>query len=110
MFADARHAEVRDRDGRRIGTLEQVYSAADGGEPLWLEVAGGLYGMARAVAPAVGARREGRTIVLDVTAERVAHAPSLDPRDGITAAEHAELAAHYRSQDGHDSDTVGNHG
>lgn len=100
VFADARHTGVRDRDGRRLGTLEQVLVSADTGRPLWVEVAGGLYGMARTIAPAGGARREGRTVVLDTTADLVAHAPTIDPEDGLTSAEHAELAAHYGSLTG----------
>lgn len=95
VFADARHAEVRDRAGRRLGTLEQGFLSSETGHPLWVEVSGGLFGMAHAIAPAAGARREGDALVLDVSADAVGHAPTLDPEDGITAVEDAELRAHY---------------
>lgn len=99
VFADARHAEAHDRDGRRIGALEQVFLSAEDGRPLWVEVAGGLFGMDRTVIPAEGARRSGDVIILDVTVELVHRAPTIDPLDGITAAEHSRLATHYGRRD-----------
>ena len=100
----ARHAEVVDRHGARLGTLEQVYRVADDAQSTpvarWLEVASPPFGMAVHLVPAPGARLEdsdgpGVRVRVDTTAERALASPTIDPRDGLTAGEDADLAAHY---------------
>ena len=94
-LTEARDFEVVDRQGRRIGTLSQIYVHADTGRPRWVQVAGGLYGMATHLAPASLARVVDERVVLDAPAVVITHAPALDPGDGITADEESVLEAHY---------------
>lgn len=98
----ARDLEVVDRDGRRIGTLTQIYVHTETGRPRWVQVAGGLYGMATHLAPAALARVADGKVVIDAPAALVTHAPALDPGDGITADEESALEAHYSGERGWD--------
>lgn len=92
---DARGFDVVDRSGSSVGELVQLYVAPDGGRPRWLEVAGGLHGMARYLVPACAARVADVRVDLDLDAGLVRLSPTLDPGDGLSAREERALFTHY---------------
>ncbi|MCU1433015.1 MAG: hypothetical protein JWP95_2120 [Actinotalea sp.] len=83
-------------DGKRIGTVEQVFLDAATGRPAWVTVRTGLFGTAESFVPLEGASTEGDDIRVPFHKDLVKDAPRIDSSDGrLTPRDEQELYRHY---------------
>jgi uncharacterized protein (TIGR02271 family) len=91
-----RGATVRDRDGEKIGTVDQLYMDTRTAQPEWMTVKTGLFGMRTTFVPIEGARPEGEDAVrVPYEKERVKDAPTIEPDQELTQPEEQRLYSHY---------------
>ena len=91
-----RGATVRDRDGEKIGTVDDLYfdEATDKAE--WMTVKTGLFGMKTTFVPVEGAQPAGEDeLRVPYEKDRVKGAPSIDPDHELTQGEEQELYRFY---------------
>ena len=108
--------DVRTTSGDKIGSLGQIYVDLSTGEPSWVTVQTGLFGMSESFVPLEGATDNGKDIVVNYDKETVKDAPRIDADRDLSPDEEATLYAHYgmtsgsghRDRDkGRDSDKKG---
>ena len=73
--------DLTDRDGEKIGRIEEIYLDADTGEPEWALVHTGLLGSKRSFVP--------------LAKDAVKDAPGVEPNGQLSDDEEAALIAHY---------------
>jgi uncharacterized protein (TIGR02271 family) len=94
-------------DGQKIGSIGQVYVDDSTGEPSFVTVKTGLFGLAESFVPLQDASVTGSDIRVAYTKDEVKDAPRVDPDGRITPTEEQRLYAHYglSSRGGHTSGT-----
>jgi uncharacterized protein (TIGR02271 family) len=98
QFTDAYEFEGRtllDRDGEKIGKIDEVYTDREGGEPEWVLVHTGLFGTKKHFVPLSDAMPAGEDVRASVTKESVQDAPSIDPGLELSEEEERTLYQHY---------------
>jgi uncharacterized protein (TIGR02271 family) len=90
-----RGADLLDRDGGKIGTIEEIYLDADTGEPEWALVNTGLFGTKSSFVPIREASQEGEALQVPYEKSQVKDAPKMDPDGQLSQREEAELYRHY---------------
>ncbi len=98
QFTDAYEFQGRtlvDRDGQKVGTVDEVYTDREGGQPEWALVHTGLFGMKKHFVPLSGAAPAGEDIRADVTKDDVKDAPSIEADGQLSEAEERTLYEHY---------------
>lgn len=65
-------------DGAKIGSIGQVYTDDDNGQPTWATAKTGLFGTSESFVPLEGARIEGNDVVVPYTKDQVKDAPRVD--------------------------------
>jgi uncharacterized protein (TIGR02271 family) len=97
-FTDAyewRGRDVVGSDGEKIGTVDEVYLDTASGEPEWLSINTGLFGLKSSFAPIQGAQPEGGSVRLAYTKEQVKDAPGVEPDQELNDSEERTLWDHY---------------
>jgi uncharacterized protein (TIGR02271 family) len=97
-FTDAydwRDREVIGSDGEKIGTVDEVYLDTDDGDPKWLSVNTGLFGMKSSFVPLQGADPSGESVHVAYTKEQVKDAPNIAPDAELSVEEEQALYSHY---------------
>jgi uncharacterized protein (TIGR02271 family) len=92
---DFRGRSLIDRDGEKIGTVDEVYMDQEGGQPEWALVQTGLFGMKRSFVPIKDATASGEEVRVPVLKEQVKDAPKVDAEGALTEAEERQLFEHY---------------
>jgi uncharacterized protein (TIGR02271 family) len=92
--------EWRDRtvvgsDGEKIGTVDEVYLDTHSGEPEWLSVNTGLFGMKSSFVPLQGAQPSGEDVRVAYTKDEVKDAPGIKPDEELSDGEERELWGYY---------------
>jgi stress response protein YsnF len=103
-FTDAyemRGRTVVDRNGEKIGKLDEVYLDDHSNAPEWAAVNTGLFGMKSSLVPLAGAKPSGEDVQVAFTKDQVKDAPSVEPDGELSSDEETELFRHY----GHEGDT-----
>lgn len=98
QFTDAYAFEGRtllDRDGDKIGKIDEVYTDREGGHPEWALVHTGLFGTKKHFVPLSGATPAGEDVRATVTKESVKDAPSIDTGQELSEEEERTLYRHY---------------
>jgi uncharacterized protein (TIGR02271 family) len=90
-----RDRDVIGSDGEKIGTVDEVYLDTASGEPEWLSINTGLFGLKSSFAPIQGARPEGGAVQLAYTKEQVKDAPGVEPDQELNDSEERALWSHY---------------
>jgi uncharacterized protein (TIGR02271 family) len=90
-----RGRELCDRDGDKIGSIEEIYLDADSGEPEWALVNTGLFGTKSTFVPLHDADEAEGTLRVPVDKRTVKDAPKVDPDGELSQPEEAELYRHY---------------
>jgi len=91
-----RGCEMVDRDGDKIGTIEEIYLDADTRRPEWAVVKTGLFGRGHKFVPLKGADREGDYVRARYDKGQVKDAPDLDLLDGdLSVDEEQRLYEYY---------------
>lgn len=94
-IADWKGQDVVDRDGEKIGKLEEVYSEVGRNEPAIGAVKTGVIGRGRHLVPLTGASLGRGYIRVTVTKDEVKAAPTVDSSGQMTREEEIAYAGHY---------------
>jgi hypothetical protein len=88
--------EVRDKDGETIGTVEQVWTDAEG-RGAWAVVGAGFMGLKPAPVPLENAEQQDDALVVPFDKKQVENAPMADPLvdEPLTPEEVDRLHEHY---------------
>jgi uncharacterized protein (TIGR02271 family) len=89
-----------DRDGGRIGTIDAIYLDDRTGQPEWLTVKTGLFGLRESFVPAAEARAEGDTVRVPYEKSQVKDAPNVDTDGALSHDEESRLYRHYGLSEG----------
>ena len=96
---DWRGRTVVDRDGEKIGTLEEIY-LDDSERPTWGSIQTGLFGLRQSLAPLSEAQLDGEHLRLPYERGHVTDAPNVDPDVQLTVEEEERLYRHYGRAEG----------
>ncbi|WP_030426773.1 DUF2382 domain-containing protein [Allokutzneria albata] len=92
LFGD----EVYDRHGEKIGKVGQVYLDDQTGQPVWVTVRTGLFGMKESFVPLNQANVNGDEVHVHVSKDQVKGAPRMDADGGhMSRAEEQQLYSYY---------------
>jgi sporulation protein YlmC with PRC-barrel domain len=90
-----RGAEVIDRDGDKVGTLEEIYFDEQTRKPEWALVKSGLFGQRSIFVPLIGATHEADHVRVRYDKDEIKDAPKVDPEGGLTQDQEEEVYRHY---------------
>jgi uncharacterized protein (TIGR02271 family) len=88
-----------DRDGDKIGKIEDVYLDRSSGEPEWIAVKTGLFGSNVSFVPIHGATSDGDDVRADYEKGLIKDAPNVDPDGELSPEEERRLYQHYGRSD-----------
>jgi uncharacterized protein (TIGR02271 family) len=84
-----------DRDGDKVGSIENVYLDDETGRPEWLTVKTGLFGTRSTFVPIAEARAEGDDVRVPYEKAHVKDAPNVDADGALSQEEESQLYRHY---------------
>jgi uncharacterized protein (TIGR02271 family) len=84
-----------DRDGDKIGKIDDVYEDKQSGRPEWALVNTGLFGTKKTFVPLRGAQPTGEDIRVPLEKAHVKDAPRIDADGELSESEERELFTHY---------------
>jgi sporulation protein YlmC with PRC-barrel domain len=90
-----RGEDLSDRDGEKIGRIEEIYLDADSSEPEWALVHTGLFGSKRNFVPLADATEVDGQLRVPLEKGTVKEAPKIEPDGQLTKSEEAKLYRHY---------------
>jgi uncharacterized protein (TIGR02271 family) len=90
-----RGMDLRDRDGDKIGTIDEIYEDTDTGKPEWALVHTGLFGTKRTFVPLREASMQGDGVTVPYEKSHVKDAPGIDPDGALSREEEQALYQHY---------------
>jgi uncharacterized protein (TIGR02271 family) len=86
---------VVDRDGEKVGTLDEIYLDRQTDEPEWALVSTGLFGSKSSFVPLEGAAPAGDDVRVAYAKEQVKDAPRVEADGELSEQEEGELYRHY---------------
>ncbi|WP_460490494.1 PRC-barrel domain-containing protein, partial [Corynebacterium nasicanis] len=92
---DLTTATAYDRDGEKLGSVKEVYVNDSTGQPDFVEVGHGLFGMSSSIVPLRGHRLEGENLQLAFSKDRIQDAPNIRDDDHLSEEDHATIYRHY---------------
>ena len=93
---DWRGRAVVDRNGKKIGTFEEIYLDAGTDEPAWAALKAGTFGLRRSrVVPIALAQSAGNSIRVPFTKQQVKTAPTIDSDGWVPERDQAAILRHY---------------
>ena len=101
-----RGANLVDRNGDKIGTIDEIYLDSQSKQPEWALVNTGLFGTKSAFVPIGDASRRGDDLQVPVEKAQVKDAPSIDPDGQLSQQEESELYRHYGRDYSQNGDTA----
>jgi uncharacterized protein (TIGR02271 family) len=90
-----RGQDLYDREGEKIGTIEEIYLDAQTNEPEWALVNTGMFGTKSSFVPLQEADEDGDTLRVPYEKTQVKDAPSMDPDGELSQHDESALYAHY---------------
>src|SRR5205085_7024454 len=99
--------DVYDASGDKIGSASEVYLDDESGQPEWVTVKTGLFGMKESFVPIRDADLTDDGMRVPVSKDRVKDAPRIDADGHLSPEEEMELYRHYGMGDGGDGQTTG---
>ncbi len=84
-----------DRDGDKIGKVEDVYLDRRSGEPEWVAVKTGLFGTNVSFVPISDASTAGDDLQVAYAKDQVKDSPNIDPDGELSPEEERRLYSHY---------------
>jgi uncharacterized protein (TIGR02271 family) len=88
-----------DRDGDKVGKIQDVYLDRSSGEPEWIAVTTGLFGMNVSFVPVTDATPTGDDIRAAYEKDVIKDAPNVDPDGELSPEEERRLYQHYGRSD-----------
>ncbi len=86
---------VIDQEGKKIGTVEDIYIDRETDRAEWALVNTGLFGTKSSFVPLARATKEGDSLVVPYSKDHVSGAPKMDTDGELSQQEEAELYAYY---------------
>jgi uncharacterized protein (TIGR02271 family) len=93
--AEWRGRKAVDRDGEKIGSIDEIYMDTETGRPEWLAVKTGLFGSKVSFIPIAEARDAGDDVYVPYYKQQVKDAPNADPDGELSQEEEASLYRYY---------------
>jgi len=90
-----RGQDLFDRDGDKLGAIEEIYVDNESDQPEWALVNTGLFGTKSTFVPLRDATDEGGTLRVPYEKAQVKDAPKAEPDGRLSQDEEAELYRHY---------------
>jgi len=90
-----RGQDLVDRDGDKIGKIEEIYLDEQTGQPEWLAVKTGLFGSNVSFVPLTQAQTEGDVVRVPYEKSQVKDAPNAEADGQLSQDEEARLYRHY---------------
>ena len=87
--------DVRTTSGDKIGSIGQIYVDESTGEPSWVTVRTGFFGMSESFVPLEGATDNGKDIMVNYDKDTVKDAPRIDADRDLSPDEEETLYTHY---------------
>ena len=84
-----------DSDGRRLGTIEEMYRHAQTGLPQWVVVRLGRFGSRRSFVPLAAARRTSGGVVTPFPKSLIVAAPQVETDEELSEDDVIALYRHY---------------
>jgi uncharacterized protein (TIGR02271 family) len=98
---------IIDRDGDKIGKIDDVYEDKQGGQAEWALVNTGLFGTKKTFVPLHDAQPVGEDVRVPLEKARVKDAPSIEPDGELSESEERKLFEHYDVAYASDGDVSG---
>jgi uncharacterized protein (TIGR02271 family) len=92
---DFRGRTLVDRDGEKIGKIDELYYDERGGQPEWALVSTGLFGTKKTFVPIRSASPTGEDLQVPVTKEQVKDAPRVQADQELSEQQERQLFDHY---------------
>jgi uncharacterized protein (TIGR02271 family) len=92
---ETRGQDLYDRDGDKIGKIEEIYLDAETNEPEWALVNTGLFGSKSTFVPLKEASQDGGTLRVPYEKAQVKDAPNMDADGQLSQQDEAALYRHY---------------
>ncbi|MFO6505434.1 PRC and DUF2382 domain-containing protein [Corynebacterium freneyi] len=106
---DLFNATAYDRNGDKLGAVKEVYVDDNSGQPTFVEVGHGLFGMSSSLVPMRGHRLSDDELQLAFEKDRIKDAPNLDAENHLTPEDQRNIYEHYQLTDARDEERyVGN--
>jgi hypothetical protein len=90
-----RGEDLCDRDGEKIGSIEEIYLDADTSEPAWALVNTGLFGTKDTFVPLGEAFESDGALKVPYDKATIKDAPEVEATGQLTKQEEADLHEHY---------------
>jgi len=90
-----RGRDVRDSDGDKIGTVEDIYLDEQTGQPEWLAVKTGLFGSKISFVPTAEAASDGDGVRVPYSKSQVKDSPNAEADGALSQSEEQRLYSHY---------------
>ena len=90
-----RGQDLYDRDGDKIGGIEEIYLDADTNEPEWALINTGLFGTKRTFVPIREASTRDGNLTVEFEKSTVKDAPKVEANGQLTQTEEQELYSYY---------------
>ena len=95
QILESRGGRMLNRDGDKIGSINDIYLDQDTGQPEWALVTTGWFGAKGTFVPLAEASQEGEDIVVPYTADKVKGAPNMEPNGELSQREETDLYNYY---------------
>jgi sporulation protein YlmC with PRC-barrel domain len=97
---DLRGATMVDKDGARIGKIEDVFLDRQTGRPAWAAVKTGLFGRRHTLVPITDAfRNPSADVQVPFAKDQVKDAPNIEPGEEVTPELESRMWEHYGLSD-----------
>lgn len=88
-------ATAHDNTGDKLGAIKEVFLDDRTGQPTFVEVNHGLFGLRSSLVPLRGSSLTGRSLNLAFTKDSIKDAPDIDADNGLSIEEEEAVCAHY---------------
>lgn len=92
---DRLHDAVVYAQGEKVGSVDQVFLDDNSGQPKWVTVSTGLFGMKTSFVPVDDASFDGERLEVSTTKDIIKDAPRIDEDQHLSPAEERDLYAYY---------------
>lgn len=88
-------ANVIDQNGDKVGSVGQIYQDDASGQPAWVSVKSGLFGLRESFVPLAAAEVSGGNITVPYTKDFIKDAPRVDAENHLDDGQQATLFSYY---------------
>lgn len=102
---DLFNATAYDKAGEKLGSVKEVFVDEQSGQPTFVEVNHGLFGMSSSLVPLRGHDFTGEELKLAFSKDRIENAPDFDSDKPLTPEAQADIFKHYNLENAQDVTT-----